>query len=147
MTSYRDLEEQTYKSITAKRVTRTHGKPKWRTKEWLKSDLTKIAIKHKVSYDWSGGKGLIPLIIGGARFAADYPHLPQFAEPTVPTNSPEGLGVNPTQEQVLVATDENNLQKRDWASLCGFCRGNSGVRRCHIRPIHQSLGGRALLTR
>ena len=81
----------------------------------MKADLTKIAIKHKVSYDWSGGKGLIALIIGATRLTADYPTLAAFVEPTAPDNTPQGLGVNPTQAQVRVAKDNNNLLKRDWA--------------------------------
>ena len=125
MTSYHDLEEQTYRSVAAERVTRIHGEPKWRTKERLKSELTKVAIKHKVSYNWSAGKGLIPLIIGAARYAADYPNVPAFVDPVSPPNTPAGLGNNPTQAQVRVATDENNLLKRDWAVVCGFKRGAS----------------------
>ena len=91
----------------------------------MKTELTKIATKHKVSYDWSGGKGLTALIIGAARLATDYPHLAPFVEPVIPHNTPQGLGANPTQAQVRVATDENNLAKRDWAVVCGFRRGAS----------------------
>ena len=125
MTSYHDLEDQTYRSVVAERVTRIHGRPVWKTKEKLKTELTKIATKHKVSYDWSGGKGLTALIIGAARLATDYPHLAPFVEPVIPHNTPQGLGANPTQAQVRVATDENNLAKRDWAVVCGFRRGAS----------------------
>ena len=64
MTSYHDLEYATYRTVLADQVTRIHGLPTWRVKQNLVTELTKIAKKHKVSYDWSGGKGLIALIIG-----------------------------------------------------------------------------------
>ena len=78
MTSYHDLEDQTYRSVVAEDVTRIYGKPAWQAKERLKTQLGKIAIKHKVSYEWSGGKGLVPLIVGSARWAADYPTFPRI---------------------------------------------------------------------
>ena len=106
MTSYHDLEDQTYRSVSAEQMTRIHGRPNWKSKEKLKTELTKIATKHKVSYDWSGGKGLVALIIGAARLAADYPHLAPFVEPVAPHNTPQGLGANPTQAQVCVALDK-----------------------------------------
>ena len=64
MTSYHDLEESTYQSVIAEVITRIHGLPSWRDKERLKDELTKVATKHKVSYDWSGGRGLVALILG-----------------------------------------------------------------------------------
>ena len=56
MTSYHDLEEATYRTVLADQVTRIHGLPTWRAKQNLVTELTKIAKKHKVSFDWSGGK-------------------------------------------------------------------------------------------
>ena len=53
MTSYHNLEDQTYRSVVAEDVTRIYGKPTWQAKEQLKLQLGKIAIKHKVSYNWS----------------------------------------------------------------------------------------------
>ena len=89
MTLYHDLDEATYKLVIADGVTRIHGLPTWRAKQLLVTELTTIAKKHKVSYDWLGGKGLIALVIGGACLAADYPNLPQF-------NFPDQQDMNPT---------------------------------------------------
>ena len=64
MTLYHDLEEQTYRAVIAEPITRIYGLPAWRQKEQLKDELTKVAMKHKVSYDWSKGRGHITLIVG-----------------------------------------------------------------------------------
>ena len=122
MTSYHDLEDQTYRSVIAEKITRIYGPPTWRVKEIFKAELTKIAMKHKVSYGWSGGKGLIALIIGATRLAADYPALDPFFEPTIPPNSPT-LPARPTPEQIRDAKAANDLLKRDWAVVAGFRRG------------------------
>ena len=122
MTSYHDLEDQTYKSVIAEQVTRIHGKPAWRQKEILKREFTRIAIKHKVSYDWSGGKGLIPLIIGKDRMTEDYPRLPTFKHPDRPPNAPT-IAAGATPAEIQSAKDENNILKRDYAVVAGFCRG------------------------
>ena len=74
--------------VIADGVTRIHGLPTWRAKQLLVTELTKIAKKRKVSYDWSGGKGLIALVIGAARLAADYPELPAFNFPDQPDMTP-----------------------------------------------------------
>ena len=44
MTSYHDLEEQTFQTVKASPLTRIHGKPSWRAKETLKNEAKKIAI-------------------------------------------------------------------------------------------------------
>ena len=49
MTSYHDLEEQTYQTVKASPLTRIHGKPSWRAKETLKNEAKKIAIALKVT--------------------------------------------------------------------------------------------------
>ena len=123
MTSYHDLEEQTYQSVIAKPLTRIHGKPGWRSKERMKAEAAKIAIAPKVSYDWSQGKGLLAMIIGGVRLAADYPPFPAYVEPTQPNNTPAYPQANPTQAQERAARAANDLLKRDWAVVCGFKRG------------------------
>ena len=122
MTSYHDLEDQTYRSVIAENITRIYGKPTWQSKERLKTELTKVAIKHKVSYAWSGGKGLLPMIIGATRFAADYPALPAYAEPAQPANSPN-IAAGISQHVARERRDDNDLLKRDWAVVCGFRRG------------------------
>ena len=122
MTSYQDLEDATYRSVLAEQVTRIHGLPTWRAKQNLVSELTKIAKKHKVSYDWSGGKGLIALIIGAARLAADYPALPAFTFPDRPDMAPT-IPNGTNQAGIRQLVDENNLEKWDWAVVSGFCRG------------------------
>ena len=123
MASYHDLEEQTYQTVKASPLTRIHGKPSWRAKETLKNDAKKIAIALKVSYDWSQGKGLLALIIGSARLAADYPNFPAFVEPTQPPNTPNYPQANPTGAQERAARATNDLLKRDWAVVSGFRRG------------------------
>ena len=97
MTSYHDLEEQTFQTVKASPLTRIHRKPSWRAKETLKNEAKNIDIALKVSYNWSQGKGLLTLIIGLARLAADYPNFPAFVEPTQPPNTPNYPQQNPTQ--------------------------------------------------
>lgn len=124
MTSYHDLEDSTYRAVVGEVVTRIHGTPSWRAKERLKDELTKIAMKHKVSYGWSGGKGLIALIIGATRLAADHPTLPAFTFPPRPDMAPN-IPNNATAHQIRHLSDQNNLAKRDYAVVTGFCRGAS----------------------
>ena len=122
MTSHHDLEESTYQSVIAEVITRIHGLPSWRDKERLKERLTKVATKHKVSYDWSGGRGLVALILGATQYAADYPALAAFVHPDRPDNSPAIPG-NASGAQITRLKDENNQLKRDYAVVEGFCRG------------------------
>ena len=122
MTSFHDLKKQVYDEIRATPFTRIHGLPTWRCKEALVKLLRNSALKYDVSYDWSGGFGLLPFIIGAARFTADNPLLPPFAQPAQPPNSPV-VPAAATAAQIRVATDLNNLLKRDWAVVQGFCRG------------------------
>ena len=124
MTSYHNLQDQTYKAVIAEKISRIHGKPTWRLKERMKTELGRVAVEHKVSYDWSGGYGLLDLIIGPVRHAADFPHLPAFVFPNQPPAHPVLPGA-PSQAQVRVAKDENNILKRDWAVVRGFCLGAS----------------------
>ena len=122
MTSFHDLKKQVYDEIRATPFTRIHGLPTWRCKEALVKLLRNISLKYDVSYDWSGGFGLLPFIIGAARFTADNPLLPPFLQPAQPPNSPV-VPANATAAQIRFATDLNNLLKRDWAVVQGFCRG------------------------
>ena len=55
--------------------------PSWRAKEELKNLAARQAIRFKVSYEWSGGKVLLVLIIGAARLASDYPALEAYVQP------------------------------------------------------------------
>ena len=71
MASYHDLEKATYDAVVAETITRIHGQPDWSSKERMKRELAQVAAKHKVSYAWSQGRGLILLIIGAARYALD----------------------------------------------------------------------------
>lgn len=92
-----------------------------RRKERLKTQLAKIVIKHKVSYDWSEGKGLIAFIIGGARLATVYPVLAMFVQPTQPANAPT-IAAGTTQHIAKELRDQNDMKKWDWdwAGVCGF---------------------------
>ena len=122
MTSYHDLEKQVYEEVRAEPYTRIHGRPSWRDKERLIKESKVHALRNKVSYDWSGQYGLLPEIIGAARFALENPMLPAYVTPVQPANSPAIAG-NASAVALRHATDANNLLKRDWAVTCGFRRG------------------------
>ena len=65
-----------------------------------------------MSYEWSGGKGLLALIIGAARLAADYPALEAYAQPDLPDNDPnEGLGARPLADDIRDAKTANDTLK------------------------------------
>ena len=123
MTSYHDLEETTYQTCRANPFTRIHGLPTWRTKERLKEEASKLGVQMKVSYNWSGNRGLLALIIGGARHAVEYPTLPGYVEPTRPDSMPNYPNANPSGTQERIARNANDILKRDWAVVCGFKRG------------------------
>ena len=77
-----------------------------------------------MSYEWSGGKGLLSLIIGAARLAADYPTLEAYVQPYQPDNDPNaGLGPRPSMDDIRGAKTANDTLKPDWAVLSGFRRG------------------------
>ena len=124
MTSYHDLEESTYKSVLAENITRVHGVPTWGHKQRMVSELTKIAMRYKVSYGWSGGYGLIALIIGAVRLAADHPGVDPFLHPDRPDMAPT-IAPGTSQHETRRLLDENNLARRDYAVVSGFCRGAS----------------------
>ena len=118
MSSFHEVQAATYAAARAERLTRIHGKPTWMTKERMKKELAIIAMKHGVSYVWAGENGLIALIIGAARNAADYPTLDPFTEPTQPPNQPDFTGL--TTAQIQEARDRNDVLKRDYAVVVGF---------------------------
>ena len=122
MTSYHDLEKQVYDDIRAEPYTRIHGRPSWRDKERLIKESKVHALRNKVSYDWSGRFGLLPEIIGAARYGLENPLLPGYVAPVQPANSATIAG-NASAAAIRQATDANNLLKRDWAVTCGFRRG------------------------
>ena len=124
MTSYHDLEESTYRAVLAENVTRIHGLPTWRDKQCMVAELTKIAMRHKVSYGWSGGYGLIALIIGAVRMAADHPAVDPFVHPAQPDMAPT-IAPGTSQHETRRLLDENNLARRDYTVVLGFCRGAS----------------------
>ena len=122
MKSCIDVKQTTYDSVKAEPLIRLSGKPTWRMKEELKNEADRIAVKYKVSYAWSGGRGLIALIIGAARLAADYPLLPAYVQPLQPATVPAGLPARPTPAQLCTANDAINILNRDWAVVSGFIR-------------------------
>ena len=85
----------------------------------------------QVGHDWEGDLGLMVEIKGETRYAADNPTLPSYIFPTQPLSSPL-LPANPTAAHIRTFTDENNLLKRYWAMVRGFCRGV-------IENIHNTL--------
>lgn len=124
MTSYHDLEKQVYEEIRAEPYTRIPGRPTWRSKEALVKEARPHALRQRVSFDWAGPYGLLAEIIGAVRYHADHPLLPGYVAPVQPPNTPV-LPPNASAARIRQLTDENNLQKRDWAILQGFRRGVS----------------------
>ena len=70
MTFYHDLKKQTYDGVRATPFTRIHDRSTWRVKERLIDECKKVALRYDVSFDWSGGYGILPEIIRAAQFAA-----------------------------------------------------------------------------
>ena len=122
MTSYHDLEKQVYEDIRATPFTRIHGRSTWRAKEKLLKEAKGPALKQRVGYDWAGQYGILAEIIGAARYALDNPTMPAYVAPAQPANTPTFLN-NASAAVIKAATDANNLEKRDWAVICGFRRG------------------------
>ena len=87
MTSYHDLEEQTYSKIQAKPFTRIHGPVDWTIKEILKDEAQDVAINCSVSYDWAGAFNLLVMIMGATIYAAENPNLPAYVEPQQPPSN------------------------------------------------------------
>ena len=96
MKSYIDAEQTTYDSVIAQPLRLLAGKPTWRMKEEFKNEAGRIAVKYTLSYAWSCGRGLLTLIIGAARLAADYPLLPAYVQQVQPATVPAGLPARPT---------------------------------------------------
>ena len=67
MTSYHDLEEQTYDRIRAKPFTRIHDLADWTGKEILKEEAQDVAMNCPVSYDWAGTMSLLVMVMGATR--------------------------------------------------------------------------------
>ena len=99
MTSYHDLEKQTYDTIRANPFIRIHCRPSWRSKEQLIKDCRGPALSCKVSYPWSGNYGLLVEIIGAQQYAHDNHALPAYVAPVQPSNSLT-LPNNPTAAQI-----------------------------------------------
>ena len=125
MVSFHDAEESAYNSVRAEPLPKIHGKPTWRAKENLKNHAARQAVAFKVNYDWSGGKGLLALVIGANRLAADYPALPAYVQPTAPSLNPYANLTRLTEETRRAARVEHKIVQRDWAVVRGFCRGMS----------------------
>ena len=110
MTSYHDLEEQTYNKIQAKPFTRIHGPVDWTSKEILKGEAQDVAMNCLVSYDWAVTFSLIVMIMGATIYAAEYPNLPAYVEPVHPPSNPTtGLTLNASATAIHTATLNNNL--------------------------------------
>ena len=77
----------------------------------------------------------MPLIIGAERMHADYPDLPQFEQPTRPPNA-ANIVQGTSQHVARELRDQNDLLKRDWAVVRGFCRGAGEVIRRSIDSEH-----------
>ena len=122
MTSYHHLEKQVYEDIRATSFTRIHGRPTWRAKEKLLKEAKGPALKQRVSYNWAGQYGLFAEIIGAAKYALDNPAMPAHVAPAQPANT-LNFPNNASGAIIKAATDANNLEKCDWAVICGFRRG------------------------
>ena len=82
-----------------------------------------IAVIFKVSYGWSGGYGLLALILGAARHLIDHPTLDPYVQPTQPADKPTYPSANPKSIEIKNASDAWMVKKRDWAVVCGFVEG------------------------
>ena len=91
-------------------------------KEELKNAVARIAVKYKLSYVWSGGTGLLALIVSVMRLAANYPHLPTYIQPTQLSSAPTGLPAQPSVGKIRDANDTNDILNRDWVVVSGFIR-------------------------
>ena len=124
MKLYHDAKQTPYNSVRAKPLNSIHGKPSWRAKEELKNLAARQAIRFKVSYEWSGGKGLMALIIGAASLASDYPALDAYVQPDQPDNDPNaGLVARPSADDIRDVKTANRTFKQDLAVLLVFRRG------------------------
>ena len=121
MTSYHDLEEQTYNKICAKPFTRIHGPVDWTSKGILKSEAQDVAMNCPASYDWAGTMNLLVMVMGATRYAAENTGLPAYLEPIrLPSNPTTGLAANASATAIRNATMANDLLRRYWAVVCGF---------------------------
>ena len=74
---------------------------------------------------------MIPLIIGAVRMAADHPTLAAFTFPARPDLAPTIPG-GTSQHETRRLLDLNNLARRDFAVITGFCRGASELIRNNL---------------
>ena len=90
--SYHDLQKSTEEDLLTYQLTRIFGRPYWMQMMTMIRELCKIACKFKVSYDWSRNYGLMAMILGASKYAARYPALPAYVQPTQPgpANIPPG---------------------------------------------------------
>ena len=120
--SFHDLQQATHDDVVKHRLTRVHGVPVWSDMIKISKEVSKIACKYKVSHDWSGNYGLLALVIGAAKYAARYPNLPAYVQPTQPPAGPTiQNGSSAVQQRNLI--DAHELLTRDWAVVCGFVSG------------------------
>ena len=106
----------------------------------MREELIAIAIKFKVSYDWSGQTGLVAIVIGAVRHAIDNPGLAAYVRPARPPNSPTYPAGNPTSIVIRNLVDANNQAKHDYAIVRGFVDGVSqliqdAVELTYIKPL------------
>ena len=91
-------------------------------KEEPKNEAGRITIKYKVSYAWLGGRGLLNLIFGAARLAADYPLLPAYVQPVQPVTIWAGLPARPPPAQLHTANDAIDIINHAFYVVSRFIR-------------------------
>ena len=122
MKSYHELQEQTYKSVREKPFRRMVGKKSWRRWCALRDEAVKLAVPHKVDFDWSQKRGLMALIYGADRMAAEFPDYPAYAQPEAPPNVPE-YPEEADEDERSDLRAELDIQRRDDAVVRGFIKG------------------------
>ena len=122
MKSYHELQEQTYKSVREKPFRRMVGKKSWRKWCALRDEAVKMAVSHKVNYDWSQNRGLMALIYGTERMAAEFPDYPPYEDPEPPPNVPVYPDDADEDERRNLRSDLD-IQRRDDAVVKGFIKG------------------------
>ena len=78
----------------------------------------------KVSYTWSGTKGIPTLLIAAVQLATNYPDLPDFAKSTQPPTSPVYPNGRLSAAQLGIGKNKPRLLKQDWAAVWEF---NGGI--------------------
>ena len=113
MPSYHELGETVYQTVRAKPTNADPRQIKLEKRRRPQNRSSKLSIQMKVSSNWSGTKGLIPLIICADQLKTNYPDLSAFEQPEQPPMSrvyPNNISL---AAQIFVAKNKNDSLKQD----------------------------------